>query len=110
VVIHNRIPHHDSYLRHRLGISPKRTETAWFLNEEEKETMRLKKQRDFMLRGNDKFERKWIKIALKDPFIWMLGIAFFTSSVAINRFGVFLPTIISGLGYVQSQLRSLVVH
>jgi hypothetical protein len=80
------------------------------LNEEEKETMRLKKQRDFMLRGNDKFERKWIKIALKDPFIWMLGIAFFTSSVAISRFGVFLPTIISGLGYVQSQLRSLVVH
>ncbi|WYZ34266.1 hypothetical protein EsH8_I_000542 [Colletotrichum jinshuiense] len=77
---------------------PTTPETAWFLNEEEKETMRLKKQRDFMLRGKDKFERRWIKIALMDPFVWLLGIAFFTSSVAINGFGVFLPTIISGLG------------
>jgi MFS family permease len=77
---------------------PTAPETAWFLSEEEKETMRLKKQRDFMLRGKDQFEPKWIKIALKDPFVWLLGIAFFTSSVAINGFGVFLPTIISGLG------------
>lgn len=79
---------------------PNAPETAWFLNEEEKETMRLKKQRDAMLRGKDEFEKRWIKIALMDPFVWMLGIAFFTSSVAINGFGVFLPTIISGLGWV----------
>jgi len=77
---------------------PTAPETAWFLNEEEKETMRMKKERDYMIRGKDEFERKWIKIALLDPFVWLLGIAFFTSSVAINGFGVFLPTIISGLG------------
>jgi MFS family permease len=77
---------------------PNSPEDAWFLSEEEKETMRLKKQRDFMIRGKDKFERKWFKIALTDPFVWLLGIAFFTSSVAINGFGVFLPTIIQGLG------------
>ena len=77
---------------------PSEVETAWFLNAEEKETMRLKKKRDFMIRGEEKFDRKWIKIALTEPFVYMLGIAFFTSSVAINGFGVFLPTIISGLG------------
>lgn len=77
---------------------PKTAESAWFLNAEEKETMRLKKLRDIALRGAERFERKWIKIALMDPFVWLLGIAFFTSSVAINGFGVFLPTIISGLG------------
>ncbi|KAK5125287.1 hypothetical protein LTR85_000963 [Meristemomyces frigidus] len=77
---------------------PNEVETAWFLNAEEKETMRLKKERDFMLRGEEKFERKWIKAALTDPFVYLLGIAFFTSSVAINGFGVFLPTIIAGLG------------
>ena len=70
------------------------------MNEEEKETMRLKKERDYILRGEEVFERKWIKIALTDPFVYLLGLAFFTSSVAINGFGVFLPTIISGLGYV----------
>lgn len=77
---------------------PNEVESAWFLNEEEKETMRLKKQRDFMIRGEQKFDRKWIKLALTDPFVYLLGIAFFTSSVAINGFGVFLPTIIAGLG------------
>ncbi|KAF7553558.1 hypothetical protein G7Z17_g3525 [Cylindrodendrum hubeiense] len=77
---------------------PTSAETAWYLTAEEKETMRLKKQRDFIHRGEDKFERKWVMIALKDPFVYMLGIAFFTSSVAINGFGVFLPTIIQGLG------------
>ncbi|TGO63833.1 hypothetical protein BOTNAR_0095g00310 [Botryotinia narcissicola] len=78
---------------------PNSVETAWFLNEEEKETMRLKKIRDFAIRGEEKFDRKWIKTALTDPFVYLLGIAFFTSSVAINGFGVFLPTILSGLGY-----------
>jgi amino acid transporter len=77
---------------------PSSAETAWFLNADEKEAMRLKKQRDFMHRGEAKFERKWIRIALTDPFVWLLGVAFFTSSVAINGFGVFLPTIIQGLG------------
>lgn len=77
---------------------PKSAESAWFLNAEEKETMRLKKLRDMALRGEETFERKWVKIAVLDPFVWLLGIAFFTSSVAINGFGVFLPTIISGMG------------
>jgi MFS family permease len=83
-----------------LFFLPNTPEEAWFLNEEEKQTMRLKKERDFLLRGKDEFEKKWIKIALTDPFVYLLGGAFFTSSVAINGFGVFLPTIISGLGLV----------
>ncbi|KAF7186673.1 putative transporter [Pseudocercospora fuligena] len=88
---------------------PKTAESAWFLNPEEKETMRLKKIRDFHLRGKDKFERKWIRIALTEPFVWMLGIAFFTSSVAINGFGVFLPTIIQGLGYASIRVNYMTI-
>lgn len=83
-----------------LPFIPTSAETAWFLTADEKETMRLKKQRDFVHRGEAKFERKWTKIALTDPFVYLLGIAFFTSSIAINGFGVFLPTIIQGLGFV----------
>ena len=87
---------------------PKAPETAWFLTPDEKETMRLKKQRDFMHRGAEKFDRKWIKLALTDPFVYMLGLAFFTSSVAINGFGVFLPTIIQGLGFAALQVNYMV--
>lgn len=79
---------------------PNKIETAWYLNVEEKEAMLLKKQRDVTLHGEDKFEYRWIKITLTDPFVYLLSIAFFTSSVAINGFSIFLPTIISGLGYV----------
>jgi hypothetical protein len=60
--------------------------------------MRLKKKRDFSLRGKTEFDRKWIKDTLTDPFVYLLGVAFFTSSVAINGFGIFLPTIIAGMG------------
>lgn len=81
-------------------ILPHSPETAWFLSEEEKETMRLRKKRDETFRGKDILDKKWIKMSLKDPFIYVCGIAFFTSSVAITGFGVFLPTIIAGLGLV----------
>ncbi|KAF2501284.1 high-affinity nicotinic acid transporter-like protein [Lophium mytilinum] len=92
-----------------LFFLPSEVESAWFLNEEEKETMRLKKQRDFMIRGAEKLDPKWIKIALKDPFVWLLGIAFFTSSVAINGFGVFLPTIIAGLGFASLRVNYMTI-
>ncbi|KAJ5160644.1 uncharacterized protein N7482_007648, partial [Penicillium canariense] len=88
---------------------PTSAETAWFLNAEEKETMRLKRQRDFLRRGEDKFDRKWIRIALTDPFVYLLGTAFFTSSVAINGFNVFLPTILSGLGFPSLSVNYLTI-
>lgn len=65
---------------------PNKPETAWFLNDEQKETMRLRKLRDAVYKGEDKFEWKWVRLALADPFIYVAAIAFFTSSVAI--FGV----------------------
>ncbi|RAO73117.1 uncharacterized protein BHQ10_009129 [Talaromyces amestolkiae] len=92
-----------------LFFLPSSAETAWFLNPEEKEIMRLKKQRDMIHRGDEKFDRKWIKIALTDPFVYLLGIAFFTSSVAINGFGVFLPTILAGLGYASLSVNYMTI-
>jgi MFS family permease len=88
---------------------PKSAESAWFLNDEERETMRLRKERDHMFRGDEKFDRKWIVEALKDPFVWLLGSAFFTSSVAINGFGVFLPTILAGLGYASLDVNYMTI-
>ncbi|KAG4422004.1 hypothetical protein IFR04_004863 [Cadophora malorum] len=65
---------------------PSAAETALFLNAEEKDVMRLRKERDAIYRGAEKFDRRWMKIALLDPFVWLIGIEFFTSSVAINGF------------------------
>ncbi|OAA56731.1 Major facilitator superfamily domain, general substrate transporter [Niveomyces insectorum RCEF 264] len=92
-----------------LIILPKTPEDAWFLNEEEKETMRLRKKRVEAFRGHDEFERKCIKRSLIDPFIYVSGMAFFTSSVAITGFGVFLPTIIQGLEYTSLRVNYMTI-
>lgn len=69
------------------------------MNAEQRDTMVPRKQRDAVYRGEDKFEKKWIKYAFSDPLMWLAGGGFFFSSVAITGFNVFLPTIIKGLGY-----------
>jgi hypothetical protein len=63
--------------------------------------MQLRKRRDAKFRGEDKLDKKWIRIAFTDPFVYLASLAFFASSVAIFGFGLFLPTIIKGLGYVR---------
>jgi MFS family permease len=78
---------------------PNKPETAWFLSDEEKELMRLRKQRDAVYQGDDKFDWKWVRLALSDPFVYVASLAFFTSSVAIFGYGTFLPTLIRGFGY-----------
>ncbi|CAK7224515.1 hypothetical protein SCUCBS95973_005543 [Sporothrix curviconia] len=92
-----------------LAILPKTPEDAWFLSAEEKETMRLRRKRDELFRGDDSFDWKWVRQCLKDPYIYVCAIAFFTSSVAITGFGVFLPTIIGGLGYAAIQINYLTI-
>ncbi|KAF4965346.1 hypothetical protein FSARC_6841 [Fusarium sarcochroum] len=92
-----------------LFMLPSSPDSAWFLNEEEKETMRVRRLRDSHYRGGDESNKIWIKPALTDPFVWLLGIAFFTSSVAITGFGVFLPTIIAGLGYESLQIQYMTI-
>jgi MFS family permease len=88
---------------------PNKPETAWFLNEEEKALMVLRKQRDAVYAGTDKFEWKWVKEALTDPFVYLASVGFFTSSVAIFGFGTFLPTIIKGFGYNSFQANYLTI-
>lgn len=88
---------------------PNKPETAWFLKEDEKELMRLRKQRDIIYKGDDKFDWKWVKEAVSDPFIYVASMAFFTSSVAIFGYGTFLPTLIRGFGYNAFQANYLTI-
>lgn len=66
--------------------------------------MVLRKQKNAAYRGEDGLDKKWVKVAFQDPFIYVAGAAFFTSSVAITGFTIFLPTIIKGLGCVHVPL------
>lgn len=88
---------------------PNTPETAWFLNADEKKIMEQRKIRDTIYKGDDKFDWKYARMALKDPFIYLASLSFFCSSIAIFGFGTFLPTIINGLGYSTFQANYLSV-
>ena len=92
-----------------IGFFPNKPETAWFLTEDEKALLRLRKQRDAVYKGDDKFDWKWVRLALTDPFVYVASLAFFTSSVAIFGYGMFLPTLIRGFGYDSFQANYLTI-
>jgi len=61
-------------------------------------------------RGDDESKGKWMRLAFKDPFIYLAGAAFFTSSVANTGFSTFLPTIIKGLVSLQVNYLTIPVY
>lgn len=85
---------------------PSTAEEAWFLTEEEKELMVARKRRDAIYKGENQFSWSYVKMALTDPFVYMAAACLFCSSVPLFGFGTFLPTIISGLGFVSRHCQS----
>lgn len=72
--------------------------------------MALRKKRNAAFRGEDKpLDMRWVKIAFSDPFVYLASLAFFASSVAIFGFGLFLPTIIRGLGFASLKVNYMTI-
>lgn len=78
---------------------PTSAEKAWFLSPAEREAMHLRAERHAAYKGEDqKLQWKYFKMALTDPFVIMAAFTLFAHSIALLGFGIFLPTIIRGLG------------
>lgn len=77
---------------------PRSAEVAWFLTEEEKQMMKLRKQRDYIYKGGDKFEWRYVVMAASDPMVWIAAVSLFGAGVCLFGFSTFLPTILKGLG------------
>ncbi|KAK2810067.1 hypothetical protein FQN50_003261 [Emmonsiellopsis sp. PD_5] len=88
---------------------PKNAESAWFLNAEEKALMRARKERDAVYKGADEFSWEYVKLAFADPFVYMAALGLFFASVPMFGFGIFLPTIIKGMGYDSMQANYLTI-
>ncbi|EGX90474.1 high-affinity nicotinic acid transporter [Cordyceps militaris CM01] len=76
---------------------PGTPETAWFLNEAERNTMTLLKLRDHPYEVTHKFSWKQVGLAVSDPLVWLASIALFCSSIAMFGFSTFLPTLLKGM-------------
>lgn len=77
---------------------PHSAEKAWFLTTEERELMALRRERDISYTGNEPMSWEYAKMVFTDPVIYIASISLFAAAVPMFGFGIFLPTIIKGLG------------
>jgi MFS family permease len=88
---------------------PKSSEHAWFLKPEERQLMLNRRQRDFAYKGESKLSLADARMAFTDPMVLAAGLALFCAGIPLFGFGVFLPTIIRGLGFEDIQVNYLTI-
>ncbi|RFU28757.1 hypothetical protein B7463_g7582, partial [Scytalidium lignicola] len=77
-------------------VFPNNPETAYFLNQEEREVARLR----LIKHGNyERFDKKDIFAALKSPILWLSGFMQMCADTYNFSISTFLPTIINDIGY-----------
>lgn len=91
---------------------PNDFETAYFLNEEDKELMRLRMQQSARYADNEEFDVKEVWKTLRDPKSWLTSFNQICVNTCSFGFSTFLPTIIRGFGFdsVKTQLLTVPVY
>ncbi|SPN97345.1 related to allantoate transport protein [Cephalotrichum gorgonifer] len=86
--------------------------TAWFLNEEERNVMRLRFEMNPHLAIEEEFSWPKCLSAFTDPKMYLHAVLEFSVSLSLFSFMTFLPAIIRGLGYtsVVAQLMTVPVY
>lgn len=77
---------------------PAKPETAWFLTGEEKATMAAVREREIAYRGKEKFEWRFLRMALLDPVVWLACFTGFCGAFPMLGFSLFAPTLILSMG------------
>ncbi|CRG86584.1 putative transporter C1002,16c [Talaromyces islandicus] len=83
--------------------------TAEFLTEKEREFIQFRLKYDSDATVDEGFSWAAVLTALKDPKVWLYGLGFHTVSLPLYTLSLFLPTIISGLGYSSASAQLLSV-
>jgi cyanate permease len=81
--------------------------TAKFLTPKEKAFVIARLNEDNDATRDEKFTWGGVIDALKDPKVWLYGLSFYTVNLPICTLGLFLPTIITELGYTAAQAQLL---
>lgn len=93
-------------------IFPKDPRTAWFLNEEERNVMRLRHELNPHLAMEEEFSWSKVLSAFKDPKLYTYAVTEFAVDLSLFSLSTFMPTIIKGMGYtsVHAQLLTVPVY
>ncbi|KAJ5085758.1 hypothetical protein N7532_010529 [Penicillium argentinense] len=91
---------------------PNNFETAYFLNEEDKELMRIRMQSAAQYAAPESFHIREVWKTLRDPKSWLTSLNQISVNICSFGFSTFLPTIISSFGYdsVRTQLLTVPVY
>ncbi|KAF2168734.1 hypothetical protein M409DRAFT_65153 [Zasmidium cellare ATCC 36951] len=88
---------------------PNNPSKAYFLNEREKELMEQRSVQRAAYMGSEEFSWEEIKIALKDPKVYLSGAVQFCQDILLYGFSTFLPSIIREMGYGTYETQYLTV-
>ena len=88
---------------------PKSAEHAWFLNAEEKQLIAERKAQDSQATATEDFSWKYVRMAFTDPLVWVAALSLFCAGIPLFGFGIFLPTIIRGMGFESLQVNYLTI-
>lgn len=91
---------------------PNDFETAYFLNEEDRELMRMRMQASAQYSAEESFDIREVWKTLRDPKSWLTSLNQISVNICSFGFSTFLPTIIRGFGYssVRTQLLTVPVY
>ncbi|KIW42415.1 uncharacterized protein PV06_05970 [Exophiala oligosperma] len=88
---------------------PSNPAEAWFLNAEQKEMMRIRNQQRAQYMGSEELDWQEVRIAFKDPKLYLSGAIQFCQDILLYGFSTFLPAILKGAGYDTLQSNYLTV-
>ena len=83
--------------------------TSKFLTEKERACVNARLAANNDATRNEAFTWHNVRLALRDPKVWLYGLGFHTLSLPLYTLSLFLPTIIKGLGYTAAQAQLLTV-
>jgi predicted MFS family arabinose efflux permease len=95
---------------------PDNFETAWWLNEDERVLLRARHENQRLYQGismtADSLDKTEIKLAFRDPKVWLSSLCQFCANTCSFGFSTFLPVIIRGFGLssVRTQLLTVPVY
>ncbi|KAI1420019.1 major facilitator superfamily domain-containing protein [Xylaria sp. FL1777] len=84
-------------------------DTSKFLNDDERKLVRQRLAADCDATNEEDFSWAAVREALRDPKCWLYGLGFHTMSLPLYTLSLFLPTIITNLGYAAATAQLLTV-
>ncbi|KAL2829619.1 MFS general substrate transporter [Aspergillus pseudoustus] len=88
---------------------PSNPSNAWFLNDTEKEMMRVRDAQRAEYMGNGSFDWKEVKMAFRDPKVYLSGMIQFCQDILLYGFSTFLPSILTSMGYNKLEANYLTI-